>query len=63
MQADVKVALRAIIDEVKETPAEAGGERFKSRAIKQAKQAWKNDVERKPANNGLTYESVMRNTQ
>ena len=57
--ADAKVALRAIIDEVKKRQAKpANGSR--AEAIKQAKDAWRNDVEQKPANQGLTYESVMK---
>ena len=57
--ADAKVALRAIIDEVKKRQAKpANGSR--AQAIKQAKDAWRNDVEQKPANQGLTYESVMK---
>ena len=60
IQADAKVALRAIIDEVKKRQSKPAGNRSRAEAIKQAKEAWKNDVERKPANNGLTYESVMR---
>jgi acetolactate synthase-1/2/3 large subunit len=59
IQADAKVALRAIIDEVKKRqPKPANGSR--AEAIKQAREAWRNEVERKPANNGLTYETVMR---
>ncbi len=59
IQADAKVALRAIIDEVKKRqPKPPNGSR--AQAIKQAREAWKNEVERKPANNGLTYETVMR---
>jgi sulfoacetaldehyde acetyltransferase len=60
IQADAKVALRAIIDEVKKRQSKPAGNGSRAEAIKQAKEAWKNDVERKPANNGLTYESVMR---
>jgi acetolactate synthase-1/2/3 large subunit len=57
--ADAKVALRAITDEVKKRQAKpANGSR--AEAIKQAKDAWRNDVEQKPANQGLTYESVMK---
>jgi acetolactate synthase I/II/III large subunit len=57
--ADAKVALRAIIDEVKKRQAKpANGSR--AEAIKQAKDAWRNDVEQKPSNQGLTYESVMK---
>jgi thiamine pyrophosphate-dependent acetolactate synthase large subunit-like protein len=59
IQADARIALRAIIDEVKKRqPKAANGSR--AEAVRQAKQAWQNEVERKPANNGLTYESVMR---
>ncbi len=60
IQADAKVALQAMIDELKKRqskPAETGS---RAEAIEQAKEAWKNEVERKPANKGLTYESVMR---
>ena len=60
IQADAKVALRAIIDEVKKRQSKPTDNGSRAEAIKQAKEAWKNDVERKPANNGLTYESVMR---
>ena len=60
IQADAKVALRAIIDEVKKRQSKPAGNGSRAEAIKQVKEAWKNDVERKPANNGLTYESVMR---
>jgi len=59
IQADAKVALQAMIDELKKRqskPAETGS---RAEAIQQAKEAWKNEVERKPANKGLTYESVM----
>jgi thiamine pyrophosphate-dependent acetolactate synthase large subunit-like protein len=59
IQADARIALRAIIDEVKKRqPKVANAAR--AEAVLQAKQAWKDEVERKPANNGLTYESVMR---
>lgn len=57
--ADAKVALRAIIDEVKKRqPKPANGSR--AEAIKQAKDAWRSEVDQKPANKGLTYESVMK---
>jgi len=58
IQADAKIALRAIIDEVKKRQPKPAASR--AEAVQQAKQAWKNEVERKPANNGLTYESVMQ---
>ncbi len=57
--ADAKVALRAIIDEVKKRQAKPANA-SRAEAIKQAKDAWRNDVEQKPANQGLTYESVMK---
>lgn len=60
IQADAKIALRAIIDEVKKhqpKPAANGG---RAQAIQQAKQSWRNEIEQNPANNGLTYASVMR---
>jgi acetolactate synthase-1/2/3 large subunit len=60
IQADARIALRAIIEGVKnrqpKTPA--GGTR--AQAIQYAKQAWKNDVEQRSASGGLTYESVMK---
>jgi len=57
--ADAKVALRAIIDEVKKRPKPAANG-ARAQAIQQAKQAWENDIEQNPANKGLTYASVMR---
>ena len=60
IQADARVALRAIIDEVKKRQPEPAANSSRAEAVQQSKQAWKNEVERKPANNGLTYESVMR---
>jgi thiamine pyrophosphate-dependent acetolactate synthase large subunit-like protein len=60
IQADAKIALRAIIEGVKRSqpnPA-AGGTR--AQAIQQAKQAWKNDVNERTAKGGLTYECVMK---
>ena len=57
--ADAKVALRAIIDEVKNRQAKpVNGSR--AEAIKQAKDAWRSEVDQKPANKGLTYESVIK---
>ncbi|HEY1233660.1 MAG TPA: thiamine pyrophosphate-binding protein, partial [Candidatus Binatia bacterium] len=60
IQADAKVALRAMIDELRKRQTKPDGNSSRAQAIQQAKEAWKNEVERKPANNGLTYESVMR---
>ena len=59
IQADAKNALRAIIDEVKKRGATAASSGSRSQAIQAAKQQWRDQVQQKPANNGLTYESVM----
>jgi acetolactate synthase I/II/III large subunit len=59
LTADAKAALRAIIDEVKKRPNPAA-DGARAQAIQRAKQAWENDIERNPANKGLTYASVMR---
>jgi acetolactate synthase-1/2/3 large subunit len=57
--ADAKIALRAIIDEIKKRQTKpADGAR--AQAIQQAKQAWRNEIDQNPANEGLTYASVMR---
>jgi acetolactate synthase I/II/III large subunit len=58
IQADAKIALRAIIDGVKSRQPKANGAR--TQAIQQAKQAWKRDLDEKTAKSGLTYESVMK---
>jgi len=58
IQADAKIALRAIIDRVKSRQLKANGAR--AQAIQQAKQAWKKDLDEKTAKSGLTYESVMK---
>ena len=58
IQADAKIALRAIIDGVKSRQPKANGAR--AQVIRQAKQAWRNDLDEKTAKSGLTYESVMK---
>ncbi|HEY7219169.1 MAG TPA: thiamine pyrophosphate-binding protein [Candidatus Binatia bacterium] len=58
IQADAKIALRAIINAAKSRQPKANGGR--AEAIQQAKQAWRDETEQKPANKGLTYESVIR---
>ena len=62
VQADVKAALRAIIDGIKSkrpsTPATAGSRR--AQEIQEAKQAWRNDLDKKTASEGLTYDSVLK---
>jgi acetolactate synthase-1/2/3 large subunit len=60
IQADAKIALRAIIDGVKSRQPKPAANGARAQAIQQAKQSWKNDIEQKTANGGLTYESVMR---
>ena len=60
IQADAKIALRGIIDEVKKRQPKATASGERALAIQQARQAWRNEVEQNPANNGLTYASVMR---
>jgi thiamine pyrophosphate-dependent acetolactate synthase large subunit-like protein len=60
IQADAKIALRAIIDEVKKRQTKPTADGARAQAIQQAKQAWRSEIEQKPANQGLTYESVMR---
>jgi thiamine pyrophosphate-dependent acetolactate synthase large subunit-like protein len=58
--ADAKIALRAIIAEAKRRQPKPAADGGRAQAIQQAKQAWRSEVEQKPANRGLTYESVMR---
>ena len=60
IQADAKVALRAIISDVKNRAPKTPATDVKAETIQQAKQAWKNDVEQRFATGGLTYESVMK---
>jgi thiamine pyrophosphate-dependent acetolactate synthase large subunit-like protein len=62
VQADVKTALRAIIDTVKSKrprAAVAAGSR-RSQEIQEAKQAWQNELDKKTAGDGLTYDSVLK---
>jgi acetolactate synthase-1/2/3 large subunit len=60
IQADAKIALRAIIDGVKNRQAKSVADGARAQAIQKAKQAWKNDVEQRSAAGGLNYESVMK---
>lgn len=60
IQADAKIALRGMIDEVKKHQPKPAADGARAQAIEQAKQAWRDDVEQNPANKGLTYASVMR---
>jgi acetolactate synthase-1/2/3 large subunit len=59
IQADAKVALRAINDEVKKRQPKPAADGGRAEAIRQARQAWRNEVEQNPANKNLTYASVM----
>jgi acetolactate synthase-1/2/3 large subunit len=62
VQADVKAALRAIMDGIKSkkpsTPAASGEGR--ALEIEQAKQAWRSDLDKKTANGSLTYDAVLK---
>jgi acetolactate synthase-1/2/3 large subunit len=61
VQADVKTALRAIIDAVKsKRPSATGAGSRKAQEIREAKQAWKNDLDKKTAGEGMTYDSVLK---
>ena len=60
IQADVKTALRAIIEGVKVKKVSASPA-FSRRVqeLQEAKRAWKEEVDQKTANAGLTYDSVL----
>lgn len=60
IQADAKIALRAIIDGVKAKSPKAQASGGRAQAIQQARQAWRAEIDGKPANQGLTYETIMR---
>jgi thiamine pyrophosphate-dependent acetolactate synthase large subunit-like protein len=60
IQADAKIALRAIIDGIKGRQPITPANGARAQAIQQAKQAWKNEVGQRSAGGGLTYESVMK---
>src|SRR3972149_2577551 len=60
IQADAKIALRAIIDGVKSRQPKVAANNARVQEIQQAKQAWKNELEQRTAKEGLTYESVMK---
>jgi thiamine pyrophosphate-dependent acetolactate synthase large subunit-like protein len=60
IQADAKIALRAIIDDVKGRRSKNETNGARAQAIQQAKQAWRKEVEQRAASAGLNYESVMR---
>ena len=59
IQADAKIALRAIIDEAKQRRQKpANGAR--AQEIQQAKQTWKAELDQSVEKGGLTYASVMK---
>jgi thiamine pyrophosphate-dependent acetolactate synthase large subunit-like protein len=60
IQADAKIALHAIIDEIKKRQPKAPVDGARAQAIQLAKQAWKAELDRRTAKGGLTYESVMK---
>ena len=62
VQADVKTALRAIIDAVKgERPsAPVGDGSRRAQEIQEAKQAWQNELSKKTAGESMTYDSVLK---
>jgi len=60
IQADAKIALRAIIDAVKNRQPKASVNSSRAQEIQQAKQKWKDALTQKTATGGLTYESVMK---
>jgi thiamine pyrophosphate-dependent acetolactate synthase large subunit-like protein len=60
IQADAKVALRAIIEEVNKRRSKLVTNGARAEAIQRAKQAWRSEIEQNPANQGLTYASIMR---
>lgn len=62
VQADVKAAVRSIIDGIKSKrpSAPAAGVSGRGREIEQAKQAWRSDLDKRTAKVGLTYDSVLK---
>jgi len=60
IQADAKVALRAIIDAVNSRQPRAAPNGARAQELQQAKEAWKSDLEQRTAKDGLTYEYVMK---
>jgi sulfoacetaldehyde acetyltransferase len=60
IQADAKIALRAIIDAAKKRQPKAPANGARAQAIQEAKQTWHAEVGQRAARGGLTYESIMR---
>jgi acetolactate synthase-1/2/3 large subunit len=61
VQADVKTALRAIIDAVKgKRPSGTAAASRRAQEIQEAKEAWQNELNKKTAGEGMTYDSVLK---
>ncbi len=60
IQADAKIALRAIIDGIKSRGPKTLAKEAVAQSVQQAKQAWTKEVEQRSAGGGLTYETVMK---
>jgi acetolactate synthase-1/2/3 large subunit len=60
MQADVKAALRTIIDGVRNQKPTAALAGRRVQEIQAAKQAWQNDLEKKIGDGAMTYDSVLK---
>jgi acetolactate synthase I/II/III large subunit len=61
VQADVKTALRGIIDAVKDKwPSATVADSRRAQEIQVAKQAWQNELNKKTAGEGMTYDSVLK---
>jgi sulfoacetaldehyde acetyltransferase len=60
IQADAKIALRAIIDGLKNRQPKEAANGARAQEIQHAKQSWKTELEQRTEKGGLTYESVMK---
>jgi len=60
VQADVKVALRAIIDGIKSKRPSTPTDGRRAQEVQEAKKSWQNDLHKKVANGGVNYDSVLR---
>jgi thiamine pyrophosphate-dependent acetolactate synthase large subunit-like protein len=60
IQADAKIALRAIIDAAKKRQPHLPTDGARAQAIQQSKQGWKSEIDQRTTSGGLTYESVMK---
>ena len=61
VQADVKTALRGIIEAVKgKRPSGTAAASRRAQEIQEAKEAWQNELNKKTAGEGMTYDSVLK---